>query len=230
MPSETSVSWSSDSGHFINKGEREAKVGKLKEKQPRSAAHSLSDICICASSLEWSQRPVVLQELWHPDPPHHIINLTKSKQSSTDLQPVRGERSEGRGVTSIAAAPLAAGGFHMWTIFLGSEPTGQSRDKIPFIDKRLLLTPCERRDVSVPLWWHAKSEMDLWAGCEVSVLLECEKCGRTGSDKCKAAFLYTGVSSLRTDAYVFLRPGEDFFFQHGKDEHSHKTSKKCNQS
>lgn len=61
---------------------------------------------------------------------------------------------------------------------------------------------------------------------KVSVLLEGEKCGRTGSDKSTAAFLYTGVSSLRTDAYVFPRVGEDFFFQHRKDEDSHKTLKK----
>lgn len=53
--------------------------------------------------------------------------------------------------------------------------------------------------------------MDPRAGCEVSVLLEHEKCGRTGSDKSKAAFLYIGVSSLRTDVYVFLRVEEDFF-------------------
>lgn len=55
---------------------------------------------------------------------------------------------------------VASGGFHMWTIFLGSEPTGQSRGKIPFIDKRLLLIPCERRDVSALLWRYAKPEMD----------------------------------------------------------------------
>lgn len=57
----------------------------------------------------------------------------------------------------------------------------------------------------------------------VGVAVECEKCGRTGSDKSTAAFLYAGVSSLGMDAYVFLRVGEGFFFQHRKDEHSLET-------
>lgn len=68
--------------------------------------------------------------------------------------------------------------------------------------------------------------MDLRAGCKVSVSLECEKCGRTGSDKSKAAFLYNGVNSLRTDAYVFLRVREGIFLQHRNDEHSQKLYKK----
>lgn len=46
----------------------------------------------------------------------------------------------------------------------------------------------------------------------VDVAVECEKCGRTGSDKSTAAFLYAGVSSLGTDAYVFLRVGEGLLF------------------
>lgn len=72
----------------------------------------------------------------------------------------------------------------MWTMF-------PEETQIPFIDKTLLLSPPGGGGATwfPPLRSHAKPEMDLRAGCEVSVSHAREKCGsRAGSVKSTVHF------------------------------------------